>query len=75
MKLKWEPILECRDDDGNDTCWSVKIPNKKYSVHSDIIWIVYSGENIYTVESKTYGILIICKSLVSAKRWVSMNLV
>ena len=72
--MKWEPILECRDDDGNDTCWSAKIPNKKYPIHYDIIWIVFNG-NGYTVESKVYGELTTCKTLTSAKRWVTMNLI
>ena len=74
MKLKWEPIWECDDDDENHTAWSAEINHTTYGKY---VWITLA-ENGYAVEVLTendYIALVTCKSLASAKRWVSMNLV
>ena len=74
MKLKWEPLWECDDDDGNHTAWSAEINHPTYGKY---VWITLA-ENGYAVEVFTendYIALVTCKSLASAKRWVSMNLV
>lgn len=78
MKLKWEPLWECDDDVGNHTSWSAEINHPTYGKY---VWIsiVKNGynESYYAVEVFTendYIALVTCKSLTSAKRWVSANL-
>lgn len=73
MKLKWEPLWECDDDEGNHTSWSAEINHPTYGKY---VWISIA-ENGYAVEVFTendYIALVTCKSLTSAKRWVSANL-
>ena len=36
MKLKWEPLWECDDDDGNHTAWSAEINHPTYGKY---VWI------------------------------------
>ena len=36
MKLKWEPIWECDDDDENHTAWSAEINHTTYGKY---VWI------------------------------------
>ena len=78
MKDKWNVLEECNDDDGNPTCWAIKINNKKYG---KFIWItetVSKNDTVeYAIEADINGefrTLITCKSLTSAKRWVTMNI-
>lgn len=79
MRKQWEIVHECDDDEENPTCWVLEINHEK---HGKYVWISlnYTGE--YDVEVTMYydtllddmKTLISCKSLASAKRWVTMNL-
>lgn len=77
-KLKWKIVHECDDEDGNPTQWSTEINHPKYG---KFCWINDMGNGIATgyfnVEVKRDGFIELarCKSLASAKRWVTMNLV
>jgi len=73
MKTTYSVIHESDDDDGSPTCWAREINHKKYGKY---VWI--SKENdVYNVEecSEELSVLVVCKTLTSAKRWISMNLV
>lgn len=75
-KIKWEVLEECNDEySGEPSCWCAEI-NHWY--HGRFCWISYFGEpKGYAVEVKGFdGIieLVRCKSLSSAKRWVTMHL-
>ena len=72
MRIKWNVIHECDDEAGNPTQWCVEINHPKYGKYC---WIndIGSGFNV-EVDYDGFIELVQCKSLVSAKRWVSMNL-
>lgn len=72
MKIKWNVIHECDDETGNPTQWCAEINHPKYGKYC---WISDIGSG-FNVEVNYDGFieLVQCKSLVSAKRWVSMNL-
>lgn len=76
-KLKWEIIEEMNDDDDTPTCWSTTINHPTYG---KFCWISYLGEKHgYAIEVKNIDNIHIneimrCKSLSSAKRWVTMYL-
>ena len=69
MKEKWEVIHECDTDNGDPTQWCIVINSP---VYGKFCWIddmvSYFGVNVAYCELKR------CKSLTSAKRWVTMNL-
>ena len=80
MKRKWEIIHDCDTDNGNPTCWALRIDHEKYGKY---VWISavldYDEETItqYNVEVIPFRDTITlceCKSLASAKRWVTMHL-
>lgn len=70
--LKWEIIHECDDEDGNPTQWASEINHPKYGKYC---WISNIGK-YFSVEVDCGGFkeLAKCKSLTSAKRWVSTQL-
>ena len=71
---KWNIIHECDDDNGNPTCWSIEISNKDYG---QFAWINEMSDGVFNIEAEIHGetsILTKCKTLVSAKRWVSTHL-
>ena len=72
-KLKWEVIHECDDEDGNPTQWASEINHPRYGKYC---WISNVGE-YFSVEVDCGGFkeLAKCKSLTSAKRWVSTQLI
>lgn len=78
-KAKWEIVHDCDDDEGNPSSWSLEINHEK---HGKYIWISLYPDGRYKVEALWYygvslddpKILADCKSLTSAKRWVTMNL-
>lgn len=76
MKLKWEAVLECDDEDtGEHTCWYAEVNHPRYG---RCVWIGKAAENSFNIEyctSNNFYIIKTCKSLTSAKRWVSMNLI
>ena len=80
MKRKWNVVHECDTENGNATQWSLEMNHEKYGKY---VWISgvldNDGETIiqYDVEVIPYDdvkVLAECKSLASAKRWVTMNL-
>ena len=83
MKLNWEIIHECDDDDGNPTQWALEI---NHPLHGKFCWISETWTkqgHYFAVEVLTDGEigricfkeLVQCKSLTSAKRWVSRYLI
>lgn len=69
----WKVIEECNDDNNNPTVWANTIESENYGKYC---WITFDGKN-YLVEVSTVGEFVVlakCKSLRSAKRWVTMNL-
>lgn len=74
QRKNWEIVHECNDVENNPTCWALKINHRSYGRY---VWISQYGDADYTVEVIPYGEtieLVHCKSLTSAKRWVTMNL-
>ena len=71
--LKWGIVHECDDEDGNPTQWASEINHPKYGKYC---WISNVGE-CFSVEVDYGGFkeLTKCKSLASAKRWVSTQLI
>lgn len=72
---KWEPLEDANDDDGTHTCWSALINHYKYGRWA---YIEGYGENgneyeIFTEHYPDHPIMV-CKSLASAKRWVTQNI-
>ena len=73
MSLLWKPILECDDEEGNHTCWSAEVNHEKYG---KFVWITMLADR-YHVEYDNNGFfetLANCKSLSSAKKWVTSNM-
>lgn len=74
MKNKWNIVYEADDENGNPAMWSCEINHEKYG---RFCWIIDNGDH-FSVEVKREGselsVLAKCKSLVSAKRWATMNL-
>ena len=71
---RWQIINECNDENGNPTQWVKEINHKKYGKYC---WINMVHDNKFYVEVEFgvgFSILTECKSLTSAKRWVSINL-
>lgn len=72
MKNTWEIVHDSDDENGNATCWVLEINNSKYGKY---VWISET-DNGFDVEVDRSSIVVImnCKTLKSAKRWVSINL-
>ena len=69
MKRTWEIVHDCDLEDGTPTTWSIKVRPKKF------YWICETADNTFEViDSDAHTILMSCKTLRSAKRWVTMNL-
>ncbi len=74
--MEWKPIYECDDEDGNHTVWASEINSSKYGKYA---WISQEDDNEFSITTSNYGSnlrsepLMVCKSLKSAKRWVSIN--
>lgn len=72
MKNKWEIIHECDTDEGKPAQWCLEINHHKYGKYC---WVNDMGD-YFGVEVEYGGFieLVQCKSLASAKRWVTMHL-
>lgn len=72
MKKQWEIIHECDTDEGAPRQWCMEINHYKYGKYC---WINdmgdYFGVEVYYCD---FVELVQCKSLSSAKRWVTMHL-
>lgn len=74
IKKKWNILEECNEEDGTPTCWSLEINSEKYGKY---VWISINCSGEYSIEiDRGSGIETLkeCKSLTSAKKWVTMNL-
>lgn len=70
MKNKWEIVHEADiEETGESTMWSLKVAERKF------YWICLLADGTFdVVDSDAHTILKNCKTLPSAKRWVTMNL-
>lgn len=70
--LKWNIIHEMDDEEtGAPTCWAAEINSPEYG---RFIWITLNYLDRYNVEISKEGeleMLVSCKSLSSAKRWIT----
>lgn len=75
MKVKWEIVHDSDNEDGSPSLWGAEINHHK---HGKFVWISGCTEGDYDVEVNPHGdywrILVTCKTLTSAKRWVTINL-
>ena len=71
-KLTWNIVHECDDEEGNPVQWATEINHPKYGKYC---WINDMGD-YFGVEVDYGGFteLFKCKSLISAKRWVTTHL-
>lgn len=71
-KLNWEIVHECDDDNGNPTQWCAIIDHPKYG---KFCWITDMADH-FSIEVDCEGFVEImkCKSLPSAKKWVTTQL-
>lgn len=67
---EWHIIHECDTENGIPTQWAKEIDHPKYGQY---VWIELTYNNTYDVVAND-TVLKNCKSLTSAKRWVSNNL-
>ena len=69
MERKWNIVHECDLEDGTPTEWSLKVSDGKF------YWIdEMSDGNFDVIDHDAHTVLMSCKTLASAKRWVTMNL-
>lgn len=80
MKKNWEIVHEADLDDGSPAQWALEINDEAYGKYVWISGLLDNDDNIirydvevipHTMDSIT---LAKCKSLTSAKRWVTMHL-
>lgn len=70
---KWEVVHDCDDENGNPTQWASEINHPRYGKYC---WISNTGEYFSVeVDYGEFKELAKCKSLASAKRWVSTQLI
>lgn len=66
---KWRVVHECDLDDGTPTEWALKVSEGKF------YWIdSLADETFDVIDCDAHTVLKNCKSLLSAKRWVTKNL-
>ena len=69
MKREWNIVHDCDLDDGTPTEWSLKVSDGKF------YWIAEVSDGTFDViDHDAHAILMNCKTLASAKRWVTINL-
>lgn len=71
---KWQIVHDCDGENGEPTCWTKEISHPDYG---RFVWITENSNGKFDVEVEQEGDfqrLMTCKSLTSAKRWVSMNI-
>lgn len=69
-RLKWNVVHEADTEEGIPTMWSAEINSNTYGKY---IWIEGGGIDGFDVIANS-SVLKTCKTLASAKRWVSTNL-
>ena len=74
MKNKWNIVHDCDSENGEPTSWAKEINHSKYG---KFVWVTENENGLYDVEVDSrdgFTTLITCKTVISAKRWVSMNI-
>lgn len=74
MKKTWEVVHEMDGENGEATCWCREIEHDKYGKY---VWITENWDGTYEVEARPDGYMItlkVCKTLTSAKKWVTTYL-
>ena len=68
-KHKWNIVHECNEEDGTATTWVLETEYRKF------YWIckLYDG-TFDVIDNDAHTVLMNCKTLTSAKRWVTMYL-
>ena len=81
MKREWQIVPEGNTEIGDKpTCWSLEINSERYGKYVWITGMLDHDEetilyyNVEVIPSGDVRVLAECKSLASAKRWVTMNL-
>lgn len=69
MKNKWEILHDCDDDNGNPSVYTYKVGENKYY----LLELQYDGM-VDVIDCDGHTVLKTCKTLASAKRWVTINL-
>ena len=79
-KQGWEIIPEGNDENENPCMWFLDVRGTEVEerIHSKFVWITKVNNMEFEIEIDPYNIGFIkkmtCKTLASAKRWVTMNL-
>ena len=69
MDREWKVVHDCDLDDGTPTEWSLEVAKGKF------YWIAEASDGIFNViNHDAHTVLMTCKTLTSAKKWVEMNL-
>ena len=69
MNREWDIVHDCDLDDGTPTEWSLKVADGKF------YWISETSDGIFSVIGHdAHTVLMRCKTLTSAKKWVETNL-
>ena len=70
MKREWNIVHDCDLEDGTPTEWSFKVADGKF------YWIAEVSDGTFDVIDRDAQTVIMegCKTLASAKKWVTMNL-
>lgn len=68
MKRKWNIVHDCDCEDGSPTQWALKVGE------TDFYWIDLLQDNTYDVVNPSGTVMVNCKSLKSAKAWVTRRL-
>ena len=72
MKYQWRIVHDCDDENGNPCVWAKEINSKEYG---KFVWIGDTGDGFeITTSEYPEDPIMVCKTLKSAKRWVSMNI-
>lgn len=74
MESTWSVVHDCDTEEGKPTCWAKRIDHPTYG---RFVWISQYSDGEYAVEAipiNDIKVLAICKSLSSAKRWVTTNI-
>lgn len=65
---QWKIVHDCDGENGEPTCWALKVADKEF------YWIDDSDNGFDIIGKDGKTVLMTCKSLASAKRWVTVNL-
>ena len=69
MEKVWNVVHDCDLEDGTPTEWSLKVAEGKF------YWIAEASDGTFDViNHDAHTVLMSCKTLTGAKRWVAMNL-